>query len=127
VSDPDELLEPDSSTRQHEETGFDVGEEAVELGPPDPTPTPPSAPDTAERYGDVDPALRGLFWKLVIVFNAGLFAVSLGAMLVAFRGEVAVGGSLFVGGALALGYGLYGYRRGKRRLDDGEFDTEGKA
>jgi len=121
-SDPDELLERDSTARQHEAVDFEITEDNFDTLPRDPTPTPPEAPDTASRYGDVDPDLRGLFWKLVVVFNLALFAVSLGAMLLVFRGNVTTGGALFLGGAAALVYGVYGYRRGKARLDRGEFE-----
>lgn len=48
---------------------------------------------------------RGTFWAflLAVLFaQAGLFAVSLGMMLIGFRDQWMVGGALFSGGVLAL-------------------------
>lgn len=57
------------------------------------------------------PQLRRRFWGLVIVFNVAVLALSLGVMLVAFRGRWQLGGQLVAAGAVLFAYGLYAYRR----------------
>jgi hypothetical protein len=59
---------------------------------------------------DADPALRRRFWLLVVVFDVALLAVSVGAMLVAFRGDLDTGGSLAGAGVVLFAYGYYRYR-----------------
>lgn len=76
-------------------------------------------PGAAEERFDLDipdaeaasPELQRAFWSLVAVFNIGLFAVSLGALLVGFRGQWNLGGSLLAAGAVLLAYGVWQYRR----------------
>jgi len=46
-----------------------------------------------------------------VLVHAGLFATSLGLMLVGFRGQWLVGGTLAVGGLLALSGAVVQYRR----------------
>ena len=66
------------------------------------------------------------FWGLVVMFNVGVFATALGALLLAFRGDVALGGGLLVVGLVALAYGVHRYRRyratGFAPVDDGGGD-----
>jgi hypothetical protein len=57
---------------------------------------------------DTSAELRRAFWTLVLVFDVALLAGSLGAMLLAFRGELSLGGSLLFFG---FGLGFYGWRR----------------
>lgn len=60
---------------------------------------------------DVDPELLRAFWGLVGALNIGLFAVSIGLLLVVFRGNLRLGGGLVLLGVVALvGVGV-GYRR----------------
>ena len=84
----------------------------------------PNAPDPSTA--DVDPVVEGTFWTLVVVFNVGLMAASVGVMLVIFLGEYALGGQITLAGALILGYGVYRYRSAKQlisdRVDDGPGD-----
>lgn len=54
--------------------------------------------------------LKRKFWSLVLVFNAALLAVSVGAMLVGFQGDWDLGGSLLAAGAILSVYGFYKYR-----------------
>jgi len=61
--------------------------------------------------------LRTAFWSLVVVFNAALLAVSVGAMFVAFRGRWEFGGVLVVAGALAFAFGVHRVRTVKERFD----------
>lgn len=85
-------------------------------------PSIPEAPDLSDRA--VDPVVAGTFWTLVVVFNVGLVAVSVGVMFVLFQGNLRLGGQLLLGGAIVLAYGVYKYRRGKelvaQRVDDGD-------
>ncbi len=79
---------------------------------PYPDPTDPESrfdleiPDGSEASRE----LHRAFWGLVAVFNVGLFATALGAMLVAFRGSLLVGGSVLAVGVATLAYGVHRYR-----------------
>lgn len=59
---------------------------------------------------DASPELRRKFWWLVLVFNVALGALAVGAMLVAFRGQLDTGGSLLAAGTILAAYGYYKYR-----------------
>jgi hypothetical protein len=72
---------------------------------------------------DVDPELRRTFWRLVVVFDVALLALSLGPMFVYFRGDWATGGPLLALGAAAFAYGVVVYRR-YRDDDDAPDDTD---
>lgn len=93
--------------------------------PEDPYADPESAFDLEIPDGtDVSRELYRAFWGLVVVFNLGLFAAALGAMLLAFRGEWLLGGGLLAGGLGALGLGVHRYRVYRRtglatEADDG--------
>jgi hypothetical protein len=60
---------------------------------------------------EVPTALQRAFWGLVAVFNVALFAIAVGALLIGFRGQWELGGSVLAAGLVLLGYGLYKYRR----------------
>lgn len=60
---------------------------------------------------DVPSELYRAFWGLVAVFNVALFAVAVGALLIVFRGQWDLGGSILAAGLVLLAYGLYQYRR----------------
>jgi hypothetical protein len=122
VTDPDELLDPDSNS--------------AEGSIPDSQPSPPEAPsppdpnadlpDSVANYEDVDPGLRTLFWKLVVLYKVGLLATSLGALLFVFRGST-LGLRAFALGVAVLAYAVYRTYRSKQRLDDEEFDHDGDS
>lgn len=57
-----------------------------------------------------NPELQRAFWQLVLVFNAAVFAVSLGVILLGFRRDWEIGGALLVGGTVAFLYGVRKYR-----------------
>ncbi|MFB6171863.1 MAG: hypothetical protein ABEJ23_04965 [Haloarculaceae archaeon] len=57
-----------------------------------------------------DPELRRVFWSLVVTINLGLFAASLGLMLVGFRGRWTTGGSVFLLGVATLVWAWWKYR-----------------
>lgn len=99
------------------------GEETEHVGeqyrePEEPTfgvePTVPEPPDPEAA----DPELRASFWGLVLVFNLAILGVSVGALFAVVRGDYALGGQLFLGGAVLFAYGLYRYRRVRRTIDD---------
>lgn len=89
----------------------------------DPWPEEPDDPygdlgDPESQFGltipdgtDAPRALRRAFWGLVAVFNVAIFAIALGALLIAFRGQWDLGGSLLASGLVVFGYGVYRYRR----------------
>lgn len=96
------------------------------LGPNIPeAPAPPDAPDPSET--DVDPVVEGTFWTLVVVFNIGLMVASIGAMLVVFQHDTALGGQLTLAGVLVLGYGFYRYRGAKQLVKERVDDADGEA
>lgn len=66
----------------------------------------PEIPDES----DVSPELFRTFWRLVATINLGLFAASLGGMLIAFRGQWLIGGGVFALGAGALLLAWHRYR-----------------
>jgi hypothetical protein len=110
----------------------DDEEEAFDGSIPDPTeglgPEIPSVrtPGSADGDGDADmdpdvpQDLFVTFWGLVVTLNLALFATSLGLMLAYFRGQLRLGGGLFVLGVLALAYSYYKYRRYRNRNDDSD-------
>jgi len=76
--------------------------------PPDPTPTLQESLDTA---ADVPDDLFRAFWASVLLLNVALAALSLGAMLVYFRGDYEAGGpALLIGAVAALATARYYWR-----------------
>jgi hypothetical protein len=65
----------------------------------------PESPDLSEI--DTSDNVVQTFWIVVIMVDIGLFATSLGVMIIVFRGELQLGGGIFAIGAFAL---LSGYR-----------------
>lgn len=72
-----------------------------------------SIPDTTDA--DVSPELFTAFWGVVLSANVGLFAVSLGLMLVYFRGQWRLGGTAVALGVGTFVYGYFKYRRYQRQ------------
>ncbi|WP_255192027.1 DUF7322 domain-containing protein [Natronobeatus ordinarius] len=76
--------------------------------------------------GDVPADVVQTFWIVVIVVNAAVLAVSLGVMLVAFRGDTGTGGGLVVGGLVLFGLAYRRYRAFRHRQStDAERDWGG--
>lgn len=116
-TDPDDILNPEGDAgRQYEKGNFDVEPET-------PSAPEPEIPSPEDNYDDVDSDLQTAFWALVLVFNVSIFAMSLGAMLVIFDANRRLGAQVFLAGLVVTLYGLYRYRKTKRRIDDGEYDT----
>lgn len=89
--------------------------EPDEFDPTDLGPDPPSVsvPDPADT--EVPPELARVFWVLVVTINVAVLTVSVGAMLVGFRGRWRVGGGLFVLGVLLFVRAGLRYRRYRDR------------
>lgn len=61
---------------------------------------------------------RATFWAFLgaaLLGQVGLLAASLGLLLAGFRGQLILGGGLFVGGLFALGaaFGIYRWHRNR--------------
>lgn len=80
--------------------------EAEREAEPDLEELTPDVPDE----GQADPELFRTFWTLVATINLGVLAVSLGLMLVGFRGRWTVGGAAFLLGVGVLAWSWYRYR-----------------
>lgn len=112
---------------EHEPAEPDLGPEIPNVEPEESEPTlGPEIPDVSPPDGgffgpeDAPKELLSAFWKLVVLFNFGLLAASLGTMFLVFEGRVALGGGLLAVGLLALARGLYSYRA----LDLDELGTD---
>jgi hypothetical protein len=118
----DDSTSDDSDDSVAELLPEDPPQAEADLLPDDPAedlaPDPPTVPDTSTNEVDAD--LKKRFWSLVLVFNVALFGMSLGAMLVGFRGRWEVGGAIFAVGAFAFLRGWWGYRRVSAETEDSE-------
>lgn len=117
---PEEPDEPENPGQKYLDR-FDPESE----GEPDPesdlAPDVPEIPDDA----DVPEGLFRAFWGLVATINLGLFAASLGLMLVVFRGQLREGGAVFLLGVAALAYAGYRYREVRNSDFDEDADEDG--
>lgn len=69
--------------------------------------TPDVAPDldgSVEGAADVDEDIFRAFWGSVVFLNVGIAALSVGAMLVYFRGDWATGGPALLIGLVAVAF-----------------------
>lgn len=124
-TDPDEVLEPDDESRQAEQQ-FDTEPDRPAVEVPE-APKPPNMEQSEadlDDFGDVDPQLQRLFWKLVFAIKFALLALTLGALFVIFGESTVVGGQLLAFGLVLSVYAVYRYREGKARIEAGEFDTD---
>ncbi len=67
--------------------------------------------DLERTFSEISRATLLAFVVVAGLVHAGLFGVSLGAMLLAFRNQWVVGGTLVIGGGLALVVAVVVYRR----------------
>ncbi|MFC7073319.1 hypothetical protein ACFQJ7_01100 [Halovenus rubra] len=128
-SDPlQELDEPLAEDRQSEESGVAVptAERPHAERPSADVPDPPSTrtEELRTQASDVDPAFKTLFWKLVFLYKIAVLGLTLGILLWVFDSHPTRGPALTVGGVLLFLYAIELTRRGKARLDAGEFDLE---
>ena len=106
-----------------EDGGGALGEkspyEPEEFDPSSLGPDIPEAPDPPD--GATNSEVTSLFWKLVVVFNIALLALSVGPMLAYFEGRVELGLRVTAIGIIAFGYGYLRYRQFVEGRDsDGE-------
>jgi len=94
--------------------------EPDEFDPSSLGPEVPEAPDPPEGAANSD--VTALFWKLVLVFNAALLALSVGPMLAYFEGRVDLGLRIFAVGAVLFGYGTVRYLQFVRERDSDDAD-----
>ncbi|OIB56063.1 DUF7322 domain-containing protein [Natrialba sp. SSL1] len=73
--------------------------------------------DIASTFESIDRSTLLAFVTVGVLVHGGIFAASLGAMLVGFRGQWVVGGSLAVAGVAALVLSVGIYRRYKAKED----------
>ena len=90
----------------------------------DPSSLGPDVPEPPEGGGG---EVTALFWKLVVVFNIALLALSLGPMFAYFRGDIDLGLQLTAGGAVLFAYGYFRYRKFVRERDETEAATESET
>ena len=83
-----------------------------------------TTPGTPGADTTVDPQLRVLFWKLVLLYKFSLLGLTLGILLVVFDTYATIGLQILAGSAVLFGYTLYRTKRGKQRIDRGEFETD---
>ena len=89
----------------------------------DPSSLGPDIPEPPE--GGASNEVTALFWKLVVVFNIALLALSLGPMFAYFRGNVDLGLQLTAAGAILFAYGYFRYQRFVRRRDSEDATDDG--
>lgn len=101
---------------EHEPEEPDLGPEVPNVEPEEEEPSlGPEVPDVSPPGGgvfgpeDTPTELLSAFWKLVVLFNVGILAASLGVLFLVFEGEFYVGGGLLAVGLLALVWGAYRY------------------
>jgi hypothetical protein len=90
--------------------------EPDEFDPSSLGPDVPEAPDPPEGSANSD--VTALFWKLVVVFNVAILALSVGPMLAYFDGQVDLGLRIFAVGAILFGYGVFRYVQFTRDRDE---------
>lgn len=74
--------------------------------------------------GSADPELSRAFWASVLFVNAAVFMLSLGPLLIVFRGRWTLGLGLVAGGALLLGRTYQLYQSFKGSKDEPEVKNE---
>lgn len=114
--DPDDLLEPDNPASEYEEGTFDTTPAAPEA----PSPSSP----TEIEYDEVDPELRKIFWKLVLVIKFTLISLTLGVLFLALGDRPTLGTQLLAFSAVLIVYGSYRYRQSKERIESEDFEVE---
>lgn len=90
------------------EAGFDTAGEAGGVG----TELDATAADTE---------LKVLFGRLVLLYKVSMLGTTLGVLFVVFDRGPDIGVELLAGGLVLLAYTLYETKRGKDRVESGEF------
>ena len=113
---PDEPDEPDPEARWGNPEEDLVSVPSVET----------RAPESGSEGGgvEIDAEVARLFWAAVVYANVAVAGVTIGPLLVAFRGQLTVGGVAIVVGLLAL-YRTYDlYRTHQARVVNGDGDGD---
>lgn len=107
-------------------------DEPDEFDPDSLGPDVPEAPDVEpdletsfENVGEVDDGLFEAFWGAVVFLNVALAALSIGAMLLYFQGDVRNGGGAIVIGLVSAAFAgryYFGYTRGDENETEGGGD-----
>ncbi len=112
--------EPDEPDFGLEIPNIEPEEKEPDLGPDIPAISPPD--EGFLGPADTPKDLLTAFWSLVLLFNIGVLATSLGVLVLVFQGRLRLGGGLLVVGLFALAHGLYRYR--KLDLDTIDSDSD---
>ncbi|WEL17381.1 putative membrane protein [Halorhabdus sp. SVX81] len=93
----------------------DRDQPAAQIGESDgraesPAPGVDSSEDV-ENITEVDPEVRSLFWRLVVVLKVAIPVVSVGILVVTFTDWILIGLVIIAGGCMVGAYGLVRYRR----------------
>ena len=117
---PDEPDEPDPEPRWGNPEKDLVSVPSVEIETPD--------PGSEGGGAEIDAEVARLFWAAVVYANVAVAGVTIGPLLVAFRGQLTVGGVAIAVGLLALyrTYDLYRTYR-ERTVDDDADVTDERA
>ncbi|TMT85960.1 hypothetical protein E2L06_04875 [Haloterrigena sp. H1] len=114
--DPEEeLYDPDSD-------GLTIPQVTTEDDPDEAT-SGIDVPSVSTDETDVPSDVLQAFWALVLVINAALFVVSLGALLLVFEGDVTRGGTLVGSGIVLFGLAGRRYRTFRADSDDEPADS----
>jgi len=81
-------------------------------------------PSVSTDETDVPSDVLQAFWALVLVVNAALLVVSLGALLLVFEGDVTRGGALVAAGTVLFGLAGRRYRAFRADSNDGTADDD---
>ncbi|MFA9415323.1 hypothetical protein [Natrinema sp. HArc-T2] len=81
-------------------------------------------PSVSTAETDVPSDILQAFWGLVLVINAALFIVSIGALLLVFEGDATRGGILVGAGIVLFGLAGRRYRAFRADSDDGAADDD---
>ncbi|MCU4800213.1 hypothetical protein OB920_07510 [Halobacteria archaeon HArc-gm2] len=117
MSQPDDERDDRNLAQQYADEYGGPDHDASLLSEPADEDLPGPDPPSPTGAGEVDPEIRNLFWRLVLVFNVAIAALALGPMLIYFRGALELGLQVTAGGALTFAYGVFRYRR-FRATDD---------
>lgn len=108
-------------------------DEPEEFDPDDIGPEPPDATSNIDSRvkaslgatADIDDEVFKAFWGSVVFLNVALAALSIGTMLVYFRGDWAMGGPALLIGAVAAVFTVRFYLGGKHHLRQKDEQSEG--
>ncbi|MEF8808737.1 DUF7322 domain-containing protein [Natronomonas sp.] len=101
----------------------------------DPENLGPEAPDASSNIdsrvkeslgatADMEEGLFRAFWGAVVFLNTAVAALSIGAMLVYFRGDWAMGGPALLVGSIAAVFTVRFYLKGRRKLRERDEESE---